>query len=295
MVIVPVASFPENKKNMSPFLCTEQQPFGAVVSGFDVTNINAQNAEQLKQWLGTHGVVVLRDAFASFDTADQVGRDAAFVKFLGYLGPLTFTDGETPVTHQPLLNCVSNVGRSTPPKSVFHTDTSYVVNPPAYTSLRAVALPKVGGDTVFSNQFLAYDTLPLDVKQRLAGATVLHKVSGLPTEHLVATQCWHPLYKVHPISGRTALFLSTPKRCQELSGLSVAQAQRSIRLLYAHSTRAYRALHHRWQHNDLLIWDNRCTMHRGDHATVVGDRVFHRGMVLPSSQALKAQDACTAG
>lgn len=282
MVIVPVASFTENKKNSSAFFCTERQPFGAVASSSDVTNINAQNAEQLKQWLGKHGVVVLRNAFASFDTADQVGRDAAFVKFLAHLGPMTFTDGETPVSHQPLLNCVSNVGRSTPPKSVFHTDTSYVINTPAYTALRAVVLPQVGGDTVFSNQFLAYDTLPLTVRQQLASVRLLHKVSGLPTEHLVETQCWHPLFKVHPISGRTALFLSTPNRCQELSGFTKAQAQRFIRLLYAHSIRAYRTLHHRWQHNDLLIWDNRCTMHRGDHETVVGDRVFHRGMVLPS-------------
>ena len=255
-------------------LCTEQHPFGALVTGFYVTDINAQFADRLKQWLGTHGVVALRGAFAAVDTADQVGRDAAFVKFLANLGPMTFTDGETPVSHQPQLNCVSNVGRSTPPKSVFHTDTSYVINTPAYTALRAVALPQVGGDTVFSNQFLAYNTLPLAVQQQLASTAVLHKVSGLPTEHLLETQCWHPLFKVHPISGRTALFLSPPNRCQELSGFTKAQAQRFIRLLYAHSTRAYRTLHHRWQPNDLLIWDNRCTMHRGDHATVVGDRVI---------------------
>ena len=265
----------------APLICTELQPFGLAVTGFNVAQIDVEFADQLRNWLGLHGVVVLRGAFAAAKTLDQANRDAVFVRFLEHLGPMTFTSGETPVAHQPMLNLVSNVGRTTPPKSVFHTDTSYVSSPPAYTALRAVAVPEAGGDTVFVNQYAAYDTLPPAAQQRLANTRVLHTVSGLPTEHLSQTECWHPLFKVHPISGRTALFLSTPSRCQQLSGYTTAQAQRLIRLLYAHSTRPYRTLHHRWQANDLLIWDNRCTLHRGDHAAVVGDRVFHRGMVLP--------------
>lgn len=266
--------------------CTEQRPFGMVVQGFDITQASTASISQLKHWLGWHGVAVLQGAFAPFDRADQTARDAALVAFLTQLGPLTFTDGETPVAHQRMLNCVSNVGRSTPPKSVFHTDTSYVPDPPAYTALRAVALPESGGDTVFSNQFSAYDTLPLSVRQRLAGVQVLHQVSGLPIDTLTKTptHSWHPLFKVHPVTGRTALFLSTPQRCQALTGFTGLQAKRIIALLYRHSTRTYRTLHHHWQADDLLIWDNRCTMHRGDHAQVVGDRVFHRGMVLPEIQ-----------
>ncbi len=266
--------------------CIEQRPFGISVQGFDITQPSTASISQLKQWLGWRGVAVLKGVFARFGRADQTARDAAFVDFLKQLGPLTFTDGETPVPHQRMLNCVSNVGRSTPPKSVFHTDTSYVPCPPAYTALRAVALPAAGGDTVFSNQFLAYDTLPASVRQRLAGVQVLHQVSGLPADTLAdtSTQTWHPLFKVHPITGRTALFLSTPQRCQAMTGFTRPQAERIIALLYRHSIRSYRTLHHCWQTDDLLIWDNRCTMHRGDHAQVVGDRVFHRGMVLPEAQ-----------
>ena len=267
------------------FSCVEQHPFGLCVQGFDITQTDAAAVNQLKHWLGCHGVVVLRGAFGLFGVADQTGRDAALVRFLMQLGPLTFTEGERPVAHQSMLNCVSNVGRSTPPKSVFHTDTSYVPVPPAYTALRAVALPALGGDTVFSNQFLAYDTLPLHIKQRLADVQVLHQVSGLPVDALTntPTQSWHPLFKMHTVTGRTALFLSTPQRCQAMTGFAVPLAQRIIGLLYRHSIRAHRTLHHKWQPDDLLIWDNRCTMHRGDHAAVVGDRVFHRAMVLPEA------------
>ena len=275
-------------KTITALLGTEQLPFGIAVSGLDLAQATAVEIKQLKQWLGQHGVAVLKGVFTPFAAADQTARDAAFVKFLAQLGPLTFTEGETPVAHQPMLNCVSNMGRSTPPKSVFHTDTSYVVDPPAYTALRAVCLPQQGGDTVFSDQVLAYASLPAAVKQRLADVQVLHQVSGLSAEQLASAapeslQNWHPLFKVHPISGRTAIFLSTPQRCRAMTGFSDEHAQRILKLLYRHSIRPYRTKHHRWQADDLLIWDNRCTMHRGDHATVVGDRVFHRGMVMAAS------------
>ena len=229
---------------------TELLPFGITVSGWNFEQTSAVEIGKLKRWLGQHGVAVLKGAFASIPAADPSARDAAFVKFLTQLGPLTFTEGETPVAHQPMLNCVSNVGRSTPPKSVFHTDTSYVIDPPAYTALRAVCLPEQGGDTVFCDQYLAYEALPLVVKQRLADVQVLHQVSGLSAEQLASAppdslQTWHPLFKLHPVSGRTALFLSTPQRCTEMTGFSDAHAQRILKLLYRHSTRFYRAKHHR--------------------------------------------------
>lgn len=269
-------------------LITKQLPFGVTVRGASPDRITSTQINQIKQLLSEHGVAVLNDFFAPLCAANQTARDTAFVQFLARLGPITFTQGETPVAHQPLLNCVSNVGRSTPPKSVFHTDTSYITEPPAYTALRAVSVPEQGGDTVFSDQYAAYESLPLTVKERLASVKVLHQVSGLSEESLAlatpdSLQNWHPLFKVHPTSGRTSLFLSTPQRCRSMTGFSNEHAQRILRLLYRHSIRFYRAMHHRWQPNDLLIWDNRCTMHRGDHATVVGSRVFHRGMVLAAS------------
>ena len=268
------------------------QPFGAEVHGFDVSRASASGLAQLKLLLARHGVVVLRGANSTGSTGDEncksdasghaaADADDRFVEFLKRLGRLTFTAGETPVASQPMLNIVSNMGRTTPPKSVFHTDTSYVSQPPAYTALRPVMLPEAGGETVFSNQFVAYDTLPPHVKQLLAHTHVLHRVSGLPSEAgAEPAECWHPLFKVHPLSGRRALFLSTPQRCQAMSDVATDKAQRVIKILYQHSTRAHRLYHHRWCTKDLLIWDNRCTMHRGDHSGVIGNRVFHRGMVL---------------
>jgi taurine dioxygenase len=250
-------------------------PFGVEVNRLSIADLTDKHINAVKDALANRGVMVFRKQSVS---------DADFVTFLARLGQLTFTVGETPVLHQPELNIVSNIGRVSPPRSFFHTDTSYVARPPAFTALRAVTLPVVGGETLFSDQYRAYETLPSSVTEQLADAKVLHVVSGLTLAEDLERQSWHPLFKRHPISGRLALFLSTPARCQAISGIANDRAQRLIRLLYKHSIRHYRLYRHQWQPDDIVIWDNRCTMHRADHSQVVGDRVLHRGLVLGEAQ-----------
>lgn len=245
-------------------------PFGVEVVDRKITQIGNGEITQLKDALADHGVLILRE---------QSADDEAFVSFLEELGTITFTVGEKPVPQMPLLNIVSNVGRSKPPRSVFHTDTSYIAKPPAYTALKIVAVPTSGGETLFSNQYRAYKTLPTSVKQQLKNAKVLHVVSGLTLDDRQEQESWHPLFRKHPISDRIALYLSTPERCQQISGLDKLQSQRIIKLLYRHSIRPRHLYRHQWRSGDIVIWDNRCTMHRADHSQVIGDRVLHRGLV----------------
>jgi taurine dioxygenase len=224
--------------------------------------------------LADHGVVVL---------PGQDIDDEAFLRFLRSFGETVFTTGEIPVPGFEDLNVISNVGRSTPPRSTFHTDTSYVRNPPAYTALRAVDVPEHGGQTLFTNQYLAYDTLPADLRRDLDGRTVTHVVTGLDLDDDAETSAEHPIFRVHPISGRTALFLSTPARCVAISGMSADSAAETIAYLFDHSTAEHNVLRHPWQAGDVVMWDNRCVLHRADHDGVVGDRVMHRGMVADRS------------
>jgi taurine dioxygenase len=252
-------------------------PFGIEANETKITEMNDKEIVSLKDALANHGFIVFRQ---------QAVSDADFVAFLNRLGQMTFTVGETPVFHQPALNVVSNIGRIHPPRSVFHTDTSYVAQPPAFTALRALKIPSSGGETLFSDQYCAYETLPRTVKEQLADAQALHIMSGLAVDENQEKQSWHPLFMRHPLSGRLALFLSTPERCQSISGIRLEEAQRLIRLLYKHSIRHYRLHRHRWQLGDIVIWDNRCTMHRADHSKVVGDRVLHRGLVLGEATGL---------
>jgi taurine dioxygenase len=253
-------------------------PFGIEANEISITEINENDIVSLKHALANNGFIVFRQ---------QAVSDADFVAFLNRLGQMTFTVGETPVLHQPSLNVVSNIGRVHPPRSVFHTDTSYVAQPPAFTALRVLTIPSSGGGTLFSDQYRAYETLPILVKEKLADARVIHVMSGLALGENEEKQSWHPLFMRHPLSGRLALFLSTPERCQAISGIRLEAAQRIIRLLYKHSIRHYRLYRHRWQLGDIVIWDNRCTMHRADHSEVVGDRVLYRGIVLGEARANK--------
>jgi taurine dioxygenase len=245
-------------------------PIGMVITGLPACEVDAAAAADLGRLLAGHGVVVL---------PGQDTDDAAFGAFLGQFGALAFTPGETPVPGFPDLNVVSNVGRSTPPRSVFHVDTSYVRRPPAYTALRAVQIPARGGETLFTNQYRAFETLPPAVRARLAGRTIRHVMTGLDLGDDAETAADHPVFRRHPVSGRTALYLSTPQRCISVSGLTAAEGQELIEFLYAHSTADGNTYRHAWSPGDIVMWDNGCVMHRADHAGVIGDRVMHRGMV----------------
>lgn len=250
--------------------CTELRPLGALVTGLRVDSLDDPEVHELRMLLAHRGVIVL----PGHDIAD-----VAFVRFLRSFGEPVFTTGETPVPGFPDLNLVSNVGRTRPPRSTFHTDTSYVRKPPAYTALRAVRVPGEGGHTLFTDQYAAYETLPSELRNRLDGRSITHVVTGLNLDAAQETQAVHPIFLVHPLSGRTALYLSTPQRCAAVSGMSPSQAADTVSWLFRHSTRDANVYCHEWSHGDVVMWDNRCVLHCADHTAVVGDRVMHRGMV----------------
>ncbi|GGF50640.1 taurine catabolism dioxygenase [Marmoricola endophyticus] len=245
-------------------------PIGVRVSDVRVGgDLDASTVAALVDLLAEHGVVVL---------SDQHVDDEAFEAFLRLFGDPVFTEGETPVDGHPDLNVISNVGRTTPPRSTFHVDTSYVAAPPAYTALRTVQVPAQGGQTLFSNQYRALETLPEEVRADLAGRTIRHRVTGVQPAEGAEVEAWHPAVRRHPVSGRETLYLSTPARCTAVSGLSEEAAGDLVAMLHAHSTLPDNVYRHAWAPGDVVMWDNGCVLHQADHSGVVGDRVMHRGM-----------------
>jgi len=99
-----------------------------------------------------------------------------------------------------------------------------------------------------------------------------HVVTGLELGEDDETATEHPILQRHPTSGRTALYMSTPSRCVAISDMSDEDAQRTVADLFAHSTREENIHRHAWSPDDIVVWDNRCVMHRADHSGVVGDR-----------------------
>lgn len=245
-------------------------PVGVRVTGVSVRDAGPELVARLRGELAEHGVLLL---------PGQEVDDAAFVAFLRAFGPLAFTKGEAGAPGFPDLNVVSNVGRTTPPRSSFHVDTSYVRRPPAYTALRGVQIPASGGETLFTNQYRACETLPAAVRDDLAGRTIRHVVTGVTLEEGDEREAEHPVLRPHPITGRVALYLTTPARCAAVSGMGEDEAAETIAFLFAHATRAENTYRHAWAPGDVVMWDNACVLHAADHADVVGDRVMHRGMV----------------
>lgn len=250
---------------------TPLDPIGMQVRDLSLAEIDAATVATLQELLARHGVLVLP---GQHDVDDET-----FTAFLKAFGSMTFSVGETPVEGNEDLNLISNVGRTSPPKSEFHVDTSYVSKPPAYTALRAVQIPSEGGETLFSNQYRAYETLPQQVKQDLEGRTITHVVTGLDLADDEESSAAHPIFRKHPVTGARSLYLTTAKRCESISGMGGEQARETVDYLLAHSTAEDNVYRHAWSQGDVVMWDNGCVLHKADHSGVVGDRVMHRGMV----------------
>ena len=174
---------------------------------------------------------------------------------------------------------------------VWHTDNSYVEVPPAGSMLYALEIPPAGsgGDTSFNNQYLAYEELPEDLKKAIEGKLQVHDSSRnsagilrpgvkLPTQPEEVQGPAHPLLRVHPVTGKRALYLGRRRDWPSnyVVGLSNAESEALLDKLWAHATQPKYAWTHKWRAGDLVLWDNRCCMHYRTEINVTQRRVMHR-------------------
>jgi taurine dioxygenase len=154
--------------------------------------------------------------------------------------------------------------------------------------------PEAGGNTYFANMFLAYATLPADLKAAAEGKIAVHDAStnsaGLlrkgykpVTDVREAVGAHHPLVRTDPASGRKALFLGRRPNGYVI-GLEVAQSDALLDALWAHATQPRFALCHRWKVGDLLMWNNLAVLHRRDPFDPKTRRVMHRSQIKGSER-----------
>jgi taurine dioxygenase len=173
---------------------------------------------------------------------------------------------------------------------VWHTDNSYVKVPPAGSMLYSLEVPvNGGGDTSFNNQYLAYEELPQDLKQAIEGKYQVHDSSRnsagvlrpgvkLPTKPEEVEGPTHPLVRVHPVTGRRALYLGRRRvwPSNYIVGLPNEESEKLLDRLWAHATQDRYAWTHRWKVGDIVLWDNRCCMHYRTEVDTTQRRVMHR-------------------
>lgn len=176
---------------------------------------------------------------------------------------------------------------------VWHSDNSYVEVPPAGSMLYSVLMPvNGGGDTWFNNQYLAYEELPGELKRAIAGKSQIHDASRnsagvlrptvkLPTCPEEVPGPAHPLVRIHPVTGRRALYLGRRRDWPSnyIIGLPNDESEALLDRLWAHATQPKYAWKHEWQVGDVVLWDNRCTMHYRSEVDPTQPRVLHRTVV----------------
>jgi len=154
---------------------------------------------------------------------------------------------------------------------LWHSDSSFKEVPSLCSLLSARIVPPVGGATEFASTRCAYPTLPEPLKRRVETAVAVHDFSwsrdqirpGFFTEKERAEfpPVRHPLVRANPVNGRRALFLGA--HASHIEGMSVEEGRALLRELLEHVTRPEFCYRHEWQEGDLVIWDNRCVLHRG--------------------------------
>jgi taurine dioxygenase len=244
---------------------------GATVTGIDLRHEpEPEQLAALRQALADHLVVFLPDQHLDLDDLEHL---------TDLLGGRDITPYVDPVDDRPyVIRVIKEPGDTLNFANAWHTDLSYLPAPPSYTVLHAAEVPEYGGDTVWSNQYLAYDTLSKGLKDTLVGLRAVHsagmaygtggvldKVKNLTSmairpspnayqEHV------HPVVIHHPVTGRAALYVN-PVYTTRFEGWSQMESQALLAHLYQHSINENFTCRLHWEPHLLAIWDNRCTMH----------------------------------
>jgi len=239
---------------------------GARISGVDISKpLDEETAAAIREALNVHKALVFDDVHL-----DDAGQQA----FVRHLGDVT--------TAHPTVSSVDGVPNVLPVDSErgraanhWHTDVTFVLNPPQASTLRSLTIPPYGGETLIANSAAAYRQLP-DALRQLADTLWAEHTNdydyAVPEEELDEQQAAqraqftsikyrtvHPVVRVHPLTGERGLFIGG--FAQRIVGLSPGESRKILDLLQAYVTRPENILRHRWSQNQLVLFDNRITQH----------------------------------
>lgn len=269
-----LASPPSPRSRHSFRIQAFDAPLGAEVIGLDLTRaITADDFKRLHEAHLEHHVLVFRD---------QQITPHQQIDFSRLFGPLQIhvLQQFQPADHPEIL-IVSNIKENGQPIGLgdaghyWHSDLSYKQTPSLGSLLHAQELPREGGDTLFANMHLAWETLPAALQQAVHGRKAEHSYLAKYAE-LQQRNPWrpnlteqqidqvkpvsHPIVRTHPETGRRALFVSEHFTTRILD-MPEDESRELLDQLYAHSVHPKHLYRHQWQPHDMVFWDNRSLMH----------------------------------
>jgi alpha-ketoglutarate-dependent taurine dioxygenase len=256
---------------------------GVVITGVDLAApLAAEPKARILEAFRDHHIVVFPDQ--ALTREQQYGFACNF----GKVEP----SGQPGSKRHAVAHVISNldkdgnpVDRSASPVGNYrwHTDKSWHAVPPSLTMLHAIELPPAGGDTEFANTVMAYAALAEQTKRRIAGLQVVFRWGSSGGNSIAATRneppVDHPLVRTHPDTGSKALYLGN--HASHIRGMSEAEGAAFLGELLEHATQRQFVYAHRWRKSDLLMWDNRCLLHRAvaNYDMRKYRRVMHRSVV----------------
>ncbi len=276
--------------------------------GADVLNVDIRQPlpelvlSALKQAWADHLVLRFRA---------QALSDPQLIAFSSQLGELEppgpNPQGKPYLPEFPQLNVISNikqagqaVGGLGDGEAIWHSDMTYASTVPMGAVLHSIEVPPGGGNTYWSNLYMACDTLPATLRRDIEGRKAIHDAtynsagvmrSGMQpvTDVRQAPGAHHPLIIRHPRNGKKLLMLGR-RRNSYILGLPVADSEALLDALWAHATQAQFTMTQHWRTGDTLVWDNFATLHRRDAFDPASRRLMHRAQIkgYTPEQALAA-------
>jgi taurine dioxygenase len=267
---------------------------GAEIRGIDLRAAGAAEIAEIQQAFARYSVLFIRDQALTLDDQLSVTGKFGTVLRVPYVQGVASHPDVIAVLKEAAETKISTFG------GTWHSDFSFLAEPPAATLLYAVELPPVGGDTIWASQYLAYDALSDGMKALLDPLRAVH--TGWPHGTMGPTpdvpvsksiqmvrndpsadrEVLHPVVRVHPATGRKALFVN-PVYTQRFENMTAAESKPLLDYLHQHSTRAEFCCRLRWSPGTLTMWDNRCLMH-----LAVNDYDGHRRLLYRTTTAGEA-------
>ncbi|MFT5172104.1 MAG: alpha-ketoglutarate-dependent taurine dioxygenase [Gammaproteobacteria bacterium] len=261
-----VLSESENIPVITPFAAA----LGAEISNIDLAAplSEAQFAEVIGGFLKYH-VLVFRNQ--PIDDEQHLAFAARFGELEGHINKSTHHEKHDKVQVFSNIKADGTTTGANPDLGtlVWHTDKSYIARPSLATVLRSPAIAAEGGDTLFANTHAGYDALDEATKQLIDSKKAVHSWAGSrlksgartpTTEELAAAPpVEHPITRTHPVTGRKCIYAGN--HSHHIAGMAVEDGVKLLADLEAHTTQEKFIYRHKWQVNDVIMWDNRSTLH----------------------------------
>ena len=277
---------------------------GAEILDVDLRDVSASSQDSINAAFARHGALLFRNQKISDDDL------LVFSRALGDLDPPPNQEnGRLSPPGYPDIYVVSNVldtagapiGALGSGEAVWHTDMSYLDIPPFASMLYALEIPEAGGNTWLCSMVAAASELPDHLRKAIAGRRIKHdgtynsggflRKGVTPTDDPhKAPGAWHPSLCTHPESGEEMLYLGR-RRNSYIEGYDADGSAKLLDELWDYATQPKFCYEHRWHIGDLLLWDNRSTMHRRDPFDNAQRRVMHRTQIKGKSAPVPAMSA----